>query len=330
MFQRIRRGARSYAPLGIPSDYEVVTEDGEILKFGQHQYETLQHARARACAQVRVWNLVWWRKVSAYILAATWLLALSLPILLVTRPDADEPTGLWRHVGTVVRIADAFIPYGALDHWINFYASHPVSITLIVAVLVIFHYLGRRLKVAIVDEVQSTWSQVRLPQSQLRWHDLVLHRFRHHPFTARILSIAQATSTNFFAVVFLGCGMLVSLSIINGVLFKLQDVGGMVCQEGGVTTEREPTRPYRRRKLFERYWPDWLAVGETKLIGRARAREPEPKTESLPVFDVSEVCHSTGVWLIAMNLTRSALKRQIPLGTARSMRPRDFTPLAAS
>jgi uncharacterized protein (DUF2235 family) len=293
VFQRIRRGARAYAPLGIPSFYEVVTEGGQILKFGEHQYETLEHARARYRAQMRVWNLVWRRKVIAYVLGLTWLLVIFLPFFV---SNADEPTDLWRHVSTVVRIADAFIPYSILEYWIEFYASHPVAFATTVFVLVVFHYFGRRVKTAIVDEMKAIWTQARLPQSKLNWRDALLYRFRTHPLALTTVSLAREASAAFFAVVVLLYGGLLSLGIIHGVVFKIQDAGGMVCQEGEVTTERELSH---HRKLFEDKGPMRLEIDETKLVGRRRHKggHDELESENFPDFKTQAVCHSTGVWL---------------------------------
>ena len=61
--KRIRESAHVYAPVGLPEQYTVVTDDGMVLPAAQNRYEKTVKAKARAKAQERVWNLVWLRRV---------------------------------------------------------------------------------------------------------------------------------------------------------------------------------------------------------------------------------------------------------------------------
>jgi hypothetical protein len=296
VFQRICRGARSYAPIGIPSYYEVVTDEGHILKFGEHQYETLLQARARSRAQIRVWNLVWQRKLIAYVLGAALLVAFCFPMLVVSHRDIGE-LGFWQQLSsTLVRIVGAFVPYNALDYWINAYASYPIVIAFLVIVITMSHYVGKRLKVAIVDEMRSIWSRARLSQGNLKSHDWVLYRLRTHPFAVRTLLLARGASANLFAIAFILGGLYIPLTLINRLAFKIQEGTGMVCNEQRVSNEREEARPFPR-KLPQNADLVRLEVGETKLAGVRNFTDGETETENLPDFETSKVCHSTGVWL---------------------------------
>ena len=170
-------------------------------------------------------------------------------------------------------------------------------IAVIVLVLTVFHYKGRRIKVAIVDEMQSIWTQARLPQNKLNRFDFVLYKCRTHPFVFRSASLVQEASAHCFAIAFLLCGLYVPIVIASGIISKILDVAGMVCEEGPVATERESTHPYRRQKLLENTGPMRLDVNQTKLVGRKLTDEKQPNADSLPEFWTHEVCHSTGIWL---------------------------------
>ena len=63
VFARIMHGAHSYAPIGLPEHYAVVTDKGEILDRAHNPDETAAQAKARAEVQEHVRNLVWRRRL---------------------------------------------------------------------------------------------------------------------------------------------------------------------------------------------------------------------------------------------------------------------------
>jgi hypothetical protein len=64
VFRRIQNNAHPCAPLGIPADYEVVTDTGQLLPASANPYEKPSQSQARAKAQESVWNTVWMRRIS--------------------------------------------------------------------------------------------------------------------------------------------------------------------------------------------------------------------------------------------------------------------------
>src|SRR5690606_8373480 len=75
--ERIVAAPDGYAPLVLPPEYDVVTEDGRILTSETQIWQTPEANARRAAAQERVWNLVWLRRLLyfAAVLLTLWLLA---------------------------------------------------------------------------------------------------------------------------------------------------------------------------------------------------------------------------------------------------------------
>jgi hypothetical protein len=77
---RMRSDCNAYAPIGLPEQYAVVTDDGRILRGDDNPFEKPIEARGRIGEQEKIWNLVWERRVvyfltlaASFHLVAFWL-----------------------------------------------------------------------------------------------------------------------------------------------------------------------------------------------------------------------------------------------------------------
>jgi Uncharacterized alpha/beta hydrolase domain (DUF2235) len=149
---RARRGAHRYAPIGIPQNYTVLTDDG--IK-PQAPFETDDEAKARCKAQEDVWNFVWRRRFIYFITVFASLYLLIYPLATKVDPSAEYETPLTL-VSTAVRALGQVLP-GALSIWIDAYArdpSHFLTLGILVVALILFGVmLGGRIE----DKMERVW-----------------------------------------------------------------------------------------------------------------------------------------------------------------------------
>ena len=133
VLRRIQNRAHSYAPVGLPERYEIVTTTGEVLSPAQNPYETPPEGRARWHCQEELWNWVWLRRVVYFLTVAASVHLFAFPISRKA-PPADEFSTPLRWVSDIVRLADSFLP-SAADPWLDGYARRPVHFIIAVVIL---------------------------------------------------------------------------------------------------------------------------------------------------------------------------------------------------
>src|SRR3569832_911290 len=124
VFKRIQSNAHPSAPLGIPADYEVATDSGQIIPASGNPYESAPSRQAREKAQESVWNTVWLRRV-VYFLTVLATVALLIFPLLRSLPASDEVSSAVRWLSDLIRLAGSFLPAMA-NPWLNGYARSPI------------------------------------------------------------------------------------------------------------------------------------------------------------------------------------------------------------
>jgi hypothetical protein len=237
VFERIRAGTESYAPIGLPNRYAVVRSDGAILDsppvpipFAStvpNQYETPDQAQTRAAYQEKVWDWVWGRRIAYFgtIIASLYLAALPL---LKARPIDAACTSLFCPLVQVIDAVAAFVPNFA-SPWLSAFKTAPDwfaagAISLGVCLLV-----GAWLDSQVRDQMRKNWiplaknySQVLPPPSPPSW----LCRFRTHPrYQALLRAIRRAWLPNLSAILLLAAGVLV----LDRALFAIESAAGFVC-----------------------------------------------------------------------------------------------------
>ncbi|MGY3698661.1 uncharacterized protein (DUF2235 family) [Bradyrhizobium sp. USDA 3240] len=155
VFKRIENNAHPCAPLGIPANYEVVTDSGDILAFDSNPYESISASQARAKSQEAVWNKIWLRRI-VYFLTVLTSAALVIFPLLKSLPASDEFSSPVRWLSDLVRLAGSFLPSSAKP-WLNGYARSPLTFISIITLLAALSALSARLSAFIKSDMSAIW-----------------------------------------------------------------------------------------------------------------------------------------------------------------------------
>jgi uncharacterized protein (DUF2235 family) len=224
--KRIRQGAYTYAPIGFPSEYEVVTEDGKILPPQQNAFETSQQAHARAKAQEQVWNLVWARRVVYFATVAATLHLVLYPLVRALPPSYEMSTPL-RPVSDLLRMIGSFLP-DALDVWINAYAKDPSKFLISAAIVAVLTWWGSvRLTGKITDAMRTIWRS-NLASSHDSVADRLIFGLRtSRPYQWLLSTLKWVIAPAFFAALFLYLG----LAFASHLAFNFADAAGLFCRE---------------------------------------------------------------------------------------------------
>jgi uncharacterized protein (DUF2235 family) len=167
--RRAAVGAHAYAPIGIPDQYEVVTEDRRILSPSSNKYETPKSAAARAKDQEDVWNVVWRRRAVYFLTVFASLYLVIYPLAHTIDKSLEYSTRLLL-VSDAIEAINWFLPKGA-STWVNAYARDPAKFLIAAAFVVFLIWLGSRLGSEIIDRMQAIWKQNRKfhPTSGIAW-----------------------------------------------------------------------------------------------------------------------------------------------------------------
>jgi uncharacterized protein (DUF2235 family) len=184
MFLRLRRGARAYAPVGLPADYAVVTAAGAILRGADNPYETPQQAAARVRLQERVWNLVWGRRVTYF---GTLFVTLYLLLLPWIHGNDSGPASPWSFLSGPIRVAGGLVPEQARE-WVEGFAVNPGRFSFWGAVVVGLMVAGRWIERRINDRMRSLW--LNGPATAAPPADR-LYRMRTHPWYRAVFRVGK-------------------------------------------------------------------------------------------------------------------------------------------
>jgi uncharacterized protein (DUF2235 family) len=231
-FARNLDGAHSYAPIGLPARYAVVSDAGEILEGDNIKYETPQHAQRRAAGQEHVWNLVWWRRVTYFAtVAASFHLAL-FPLIYQTDRAAEFKTPL-RLVSESIRLFGAFIP-NFFNWWLNSFATNPGTFVLAAVLVGVLMWWGTRLGASITDRMEQIWD-AQPPQIPDLPRGGVYALRTHWIYQWVLWALKRHIIPVFSVLAILYCG----ITLTSHLLFNLQDAAGLYCKESTTTTVRD-------------------------------------------------------------------------------------------
>jgi uncharacterized protein (DUF2235 family) len=123
VFGRIDSGCNSYAPIGLPPEYVVISSSGSVTPLSPTTFETPAQAKARYAAQERLWNFVWLRRLAYFAtLAASFHLAAFW--LFHNQNKLHEFDNNFRMVSEAVRFIESFLPR-SVQWWTDWYAGNP-------------------------------------------------------------------------------------------------------------------------------------------------------------------------------------------------------------
>ncbi len=229
VFRRIDNHAHAYAPVGLPSTYDVVKENGAIVTPDQYGFETDNDAKARADAQEHIWNEIWKRRIVyfATVGATAWLFAYPL---LRSAPRSDEYVSPIRWVSDLIRIVGNFLP-GFAETWINGFARSPGQFVVLLLLVAGLTWLGARIASQILDRMGSIWRRVSSAPSGLP--DDAVYRLRsNRHYIALREGLKRKWAPAFFALLFVYLGA----TFASHLLYNVQDVAGWTCVEDGTAS----------------------------------------------------------------------------------------------
>jgi uncharacterized protein (DUF2235 family) len=167
VFDRIK--ATAYTPIVLPAYYAEVAPTGAINNVGTNTFEISNNAAGeRAMAQERVWDLVWWRRITYFAtLFVTICLALlpwmqSLPMLNWIWPltRMEEGTKCIQSalcfLGGIPKLFGVFLPSFA-SNWIETFSANPGVFGALAFAIAGLMWLGKRLDNEIRDRMSGIW-----------------------------------------------------------------------------------------------------------------------------------------------------------------------------
>jgi hypothetical protein len=149
---RAQKGAHRYAPIGIPKQYDVLSDAGVAP---QSSVESEDQANARCAQQEEIWNYVWRRRLIYFTTVFASLYMAIYPLSRVIRPSGEFDNGL-SLVSGAVRAVGQVLP-GALSLWIDAYARDPSHFLVLGFLVALLIWLGVRLGGKINDRMERVW-----------------------------------------------------------------------------------------------------------------------------------------------------------------------------
>lgn len=226
---RIKNNAHLYAPKGLPSEYEIVTQSGEVLPATQNPYEKPEQAVFRARIQEKVWNTIWLRRIVYFLTVAATIYLVIFPLMRALPRTAEFESPL-RWVSDTVRIIGAFLP-GAVDTWINGYARDPLQFLVMVFVVGLLTWWGSRLAGRIQNNMGIYWFlSLNALQAAVKEPNDWVYRLRTSGwYRALHTGFKKYFAPAIFAALFAYLG----LAFASHALFNIQDYAGLVCRDTG-------------------------------------------------------------------------------------------------
>jgi len=227
-FRRMKNGAHSYAPIGLPTRYAVVLENGQIVEGQENPCEVVELAGVRATAQERIWDLVWWRRIVYF---ATLLSSLHLVLFpLIYRTErAEEFTTPLRIVSETIRLVGSFL-LGFGSWWIDSFAANPGKFVIGVAVLTGLLIAGVALGNKITDSMRTIWQSSFEQRLKLTGREKsgFVYKLRTNDAYRAVLWGAKRHVLPFLSAILI---VYLGLTVINHVIFDARDAMGAYCRE---------------------------------------------------------------------------------------------------
>ena len=261
-----------------------------VLPAAQNRHETPVEAKARATAQERVWNLVWFRRVVYFATVFATLYLLLYPLFRIF-PRVDEFSTSFRPVSDLIRLVGTFVP-SAFEPWLNAYARGPGQFLIALAIVAVLTLLGSTVGAKITDGMRGIWISEAPVAHGGPLHELIYGLRTSRPYQWVLWALKRHLVPFAFAVLV----VYLTLTFASHILFNIQDAAGWVCQERLVEYQHDARHPNRITVKDYKGLVN-LNRGETMLADGKASTGAVADTNTLPVFHTSELCQSTGVWL---------------------------------
>jgi uncharacterized protein (DUF2235 family) len=152
---RMHTGCNAYAPIGIPGNYAVVTDKGELLQSDNNPFETEAQAAIRVRQEDKVWNLVWLRRIVYFLTVAASFHLAAFWMFHDLNPEREYKSEI-RLVSESVRFFESFLPR-PVHWWTDWYAANPRSFLIGLIAVAVLIWIGTVLGATIADAMRSIW-----------------------------------------------------------------------------------------------------------------------------------------------------------------------------
>ena len=295
VFDRIANTGSNYSPIVLPAKYAVVMPGGRIESLGNNTFETPAVAAVRTKAQERVWDMVWWRRVTYFgtlfftitLVLLPWIK--SLPLLAVE--DGEKCiNSIACFVAGIPKFFGAFLPSFAAT-WVKTFSANPGIFLVLSSIILVLMYLGIVLDVKIHDRMQKLWH----PSQTIDPSYSRLHNFRESKAYQWVLRVMKKQ------VLPLAFGLAALLGIIFGgvsagsrIAFSLLDARGIFCQPDAVTPAAIQDNSYSNVLQFvakSSCWSSGLAVkkGANYRVILNIAANPQAWTDNSLTADLAGI-----------------------------------------
>ena len=231
VLQRIEHGSQGYAPIILPSHYEVVVRrssqgtEGQIRP--QTEFVTIDKNPVRRTEQQKLlWNWVWLRRI-VYFTTVFLTARLALMPLRdrIESTAGDDPT-LASSLSAIPEFLGNFLP-GFAKPWIDVYRANPFEFSILALLIAFGLWLGGVLAGTIRDGAQHMWrgggGRVGFGPEYL---DELIYRLRiSRPFLSLFLSLKIYYFPLVFALIFGVFG----LACVSQLVFTLKEMTNSSC-----------------------------------------------------------------------------------------------------
>jgi uncharacterized protein (DUF2235 family) len=231
VIERIKVGLGDYAPIVLPDTYDIVGGTG-ALSSGAGTFEHPTQSASRCGDQERVWNLVWWRRITYFTTVALTTLLLARPFvfdsdaggLFTMRPNWTKP---------IVELLAMFVP-DAGQPWVEFYRNHPIELVLLAGLIGALLVASSQIQRAITDRMRLLWDEtVKRPGTAVTpsgtptdW----VFRLRSARWYRNVVeTMSQRVFPFLFGVGCLAAVVLVVVGTVNRATFAAYSASGQVC-----------------------------------------------------------------------------------------------------
>src|SRR3984893_7421791 len=224
VFRASDNHAHAYAPVGLPSVYDIVRDDGEIVTPDQYGFETNKDAEIRADSQEHVWNEIWKRRIVYFATIGATLWVLAFPLISGAQ-RADEFKSPIRWVSDIIRFVGGFLP-GFASTWVDGYARAPLSFVLLALLVASLTIWGIKIAARISDRMGAIWRET--PGAPSGLPDDGIYRLRSNRIYIWFHEgLKRRWAARLSALLFVYLG----LSLLSHLLYNIQDVAGFTCTE---------------------------------------------------------------------------------------------------
>jgi uncharacterized protein (DUF2235 family) len=180
VINRIANGTDRYAPLTLPPAFDVVPPQKEGENVPQPDSEEAERPAARATPQPlvsaavrarladpavekgramaleRVWNRVWYRRMTYFATVLFTLLLLTMPFWIERAPSVGLLSDGRTWIGGIIRLLTMVLP-GFADSWVQIYADNPAYFLILVGAILLLLFAGSRIERGLRDKARRVW-----------------------------------------------------------------------------------------------------------------------------------------------------------------------------